>query len=150
MCHLGCCRKLQMPLSSVYRGFSSLCLAKGIRILLKGDQCHFYAPLRETEAPSYELMDSRPPEDQLQLFPAWPLIASCMASPQQSSPAQREGPGAELVRGIPAEMERQVSSGLSTKNTVAVSSRCCCTGMSEKSPFVPNTLEKLFWNSSLV
>lgn len=52
--------------SSVYRGLSSLCLAKGIKILLKGDQCHFHASVKETEEPGDEVTDPRPPEDQLQ------------------------------------------------------------------------------------
>lgn len=51
------------------------------------------------------------------------------------TPAGREGKGAELVRGAPAERERQLALGISTENTLAMSSRCCCTGMSGKVHF---------------
>lgn len=37
-----------------------------------------------------------------------------------SSPAWRGGQGAKLVRVVPAEMERQISSGVSTKNTLVL------------------------------
>lgn len=65
------------------------------------------------------------------------------------TPAGREGQGAELVRGAPAERERQVAIGISTENTLAMSSRGCCTGVSGESLFLSDTLEKLFWNGSL-
>lgn len=54
--------------SSIHRDLSSLCFAKDIReCLLKGDWRHFLVLVRETEAPINEVMDSRPPEDQVQL-----------------------------------------------------------------------------------
>lgn len=63
--------------------------------------------------------------------------------------AGREGQGAELVGGAPAERERRLALEINTENTLAMSSRCCCMGMSEKSLFLSGTLEKLFWNGSL-